>query len=156
MRKLLSDPSDDEAIRFAAWKANHAETVIHTDSMIYQQYQINTFSEFDLFHNRDSALAGYNAYLNNLCGLSQSKTDYHLAFNLFEKIDPDKIVHSQNHHTPLYTVEALRYRQAVIECNGENHVYYAGAWLGDGLHEGAISSAITVARLLNVDTSIFD
>ena len=32
--------------------------------------------------------------------------------------------------------------------NGENHTYHAGAYLGDGLHGGAIASAFEVARLI--------
>ena len=52
------------------------------------------------------------------------------------------------HNTPLYTVESFRYRDEVVDTNGENHIYHAGAYLGDGLHEGAITSAIRVAQLI--------
>jgi predicted NAD/FAD-binding protein len=47
-------------------------------------------------------------------------------------------------------VEALHYRNEVIDTNGENHTYYAGAYLGDGLHEGAIASAMRVAQLIGM------
>jgi predicted NAD/FAD-binding protein len=39
----------------------------------------------------------------------------------------------------------------VVATNGENHTYYAGAYLGDGLHEGAITSAFRVAQLLKAE-----
>ena len=71
-----------------------------------------------------------------------------LKKKLDNKIDDDKIVHVQSHHTPLYTVESVRYRHEVISTNGENHAYHAGAYLGDGLHEGAIYSAYRAADLL--------
>jgi uncharacterized protein len=32
-----------------------------------------------------------------------------------------------------------------IATNGDYHTYHVGAYLGDGLHEGAITSAIRVA-----------
>jgi uncharacterized protein len=58
------------------------------------------------------------------------------------------MIHVQAHHTPLYTTESFQYRDEVVATNGENHTYYAGAYLGDGLHEGAISSAVRVAQLI--------
>jgi uncharacterized protein len=48
----------------------------------------------------------------------------------------------------MYTTESLRYRDEVVTTNGENHTYHAGAYLGDGLHEGAIASAFRVAQLI--------
>ena len=63
-------------------------------------------------------------------------------------IAKDNIVHIQNHHTPLYTTESFEYRDEIVETNGENNTYYVGAYLGDGLHEGAITSAFRVATLI--------
>lgn len=73
---------------------------------------------------------------------------YSLAYNLGAQIDSKTIIHKQNHNTPLYSVEALRYRHEIIETNGENHTFHAGAYLGNGLHEGAITSAYSVSDLL--------
>jgi uncharacterized protein len=143
--KLLSDPSNEEIKRFSAWKENYATTVLHQDNSMYGRYGIKQLSEFDFFQTNNGW--GYNAYLNQLCGISSS-LQYSLAFNLNELIAEDKIIHVQEHHTPLYTVESFRYRDEVVSTNGENNTYHAGAYLGDGLHEGAIASAIRVAQLI--------
>ncbi|OLP20058.1 amine oxidase [Leptolyngbya sp. 'hensonii'] len=143
--KLLADPTDAEARRFSAWKANWMRTVIHTDTSMYSQYGIRQFSEFDFFETDRGW--GYNAYLNQLCGLSSSQA-YSLAFDLDSLIAKDKILHIQEHHTPLYTVQSFRYRDEVRDTNGENNTYHVGAYLGDGLHEGAIVSAQRVAQLI--------
>ena len=143
---LLSDPNEREIRRFAPWKKNHAVTMIHDDRSIYQQYGIKKFSEFDFFQTDQGW--GYNAYLNQLCGLSPSHP-YSLAFNLEDLINPDNILHRQAYHTPLYTVDSYQYVPEVIETNGENNTYYTGAYLEDGLHEGAITSALRVAQLIN-------
>jgi predicted NAD/FAD-binding protein len=143
--KLLGDPTPEEIKRFADWKENHAQTVIHTDHSMYQSHDIQQFSEFDFFQTDHGW--GYNAYLNQLCGITSS-VQYSLAFNLNDLIDPAKILHIQEHHTPLYTVESFRYRDEIIRTNGENNTYHAGAYLGDGLHEGAITSALRVAQLI--------
>lgn len=142
---LLADPTNAEIKRFSAWQKNQAITVMHTDTAMYARYGIKEFSEFDFFQTASGW--GYNAYLNQLCGIS-SACSYSLAFNLDSLIAQDKIIHIQQHHTPFYNVEAFRYRDEVVITNGENNTYYVGAYLGDGLHEGAITSAIRVVKLL--------
>ena len=142
---LLSDPTDAESKRFSPWKKNIAVNMIHDDASIYKRYGIEQFSEFDFFQTDKGW--GYNAYLNQLCGLSASHP-YSLAFKLENLISKDQILHVQEHHTPLYTVNSLEYVREIITTNGENHTYYAGAYLADGLHEGAITSALRVAKLI--------
>ena len=143
--KLLSDPTDAERKRFSAWRAHYATTLLHTDTSMYTRYGIQQFSEFDFFQTDNRW--GYNAYLNRLCGIS-SPQHYSLAFQLDELIANEHIIHIQEHHTPFYTVESFRYRDEVVATNGENNTYHAGAYLGDGLHEGAITSALRVAQLI--------
>ena len=104
---------------------------------MYDRYGIRKLSEFDFFETDHGW--GYNASSNQLCGISSP--EYSLAFQLEESIAKKDIIHIQKHHTPLYTVESFRYRDEVIETNGQNNTYHAGAYLGDGLHEGAITSA---------------
>ena len=144
--KLLLDPTEAEIKRFSAWENNQIVTLIHTDTSMYNRYGIKQPSEFDFFQTAKGW--GYNAYLNQLCGVLSNDVQYNLAFNLESLINRDKIIQSLEHDTPLYTVESFRYRDEIVDTNGENHTYHAGAYLGDGLHEGAIASAIRVAKLI--------
>ncbi|MEO8892497.1 MAG: FAD-dependent oxidoreductase [Coleofasciculaceae cyanobacterium] len=142
---LLSDPTDAEVKRFSTWKANYATTTVHMDSSMYDNHGIQHPSEFDFFQTESQW--GYNGYLNQLSDIS-SPPHYFLSFQLEELIAEDCIIHIEKHHTPLYTTESFRYRDEVIATNGENNTYHAGAYLGDGLHEGAIASAFQVAQLI--------
>ena len=142
---LLADANKAETRRFSAWKANYIDTTVHRDDSMYAGHGIRVPSEFDFF--QPGSQWGYNGYLNQLCGIS-SPQNYFLSFQLENIIAPNKVVHVQKHHTPFYSTEAFRYRDEVIETNGENNTYHAGAYLGDGLHEGAIASAVEVARLI--------
>lgn len=85
--------------------------------------------------------------MNQLCDVKSGQC-YSLAFNMANLIDQNKIIHTQEHHTPLYTTESFHYRDQIVETNGENNTYYVGAYLGDGLHEGAVTSAMQVATLI--------
>jgi predicted NAD/FAD-binding protein len=142
---LLADPTEAEIKRFSNWKANYVTTTVHTDTSMYDNHDIQHPSEFDFFQT--DTRWGYNSCLNQLCGIS-SPQHYFLSFQLEGLIAKDRIIHTQEHHTPLYTTESFRYRDEVVATNGENNTYYAGAYLGDGLHEGAIASAFRVAQLI--------
>lgn len=146
--KLLSDPSPEEIRHFSPWRENVAHTVIHTDQSMYARYTIATYSAFDVFE-KDHGDAGYNGFLNPLIGLPESApVKYNLAYNLSDRIAPDRVLHTQEHHTPLYTVDAYAFRDEIIGSNGRNRTCHAGAYLYDGLHEGAVQSALAVSELL--------
>ena len=146
--ELLADPTEAEQRRFGAWQENRARTVVHTDCGIYDPYDVSSRSAFDMFRLEDGD-AGYNACLDDLIGLPADHPEsYHLAFNLERLIDPDRVLHVQEHSTPLHQVEAFAHRDEVIACNGEQHTFHAGAWLGNGLHEGAVASAVAVSERL--------
>lgn len=148
--RLLADASEDEQRRFGAWEKNAIETVVHTDVSFYKHFGVSYYSEFDVFQNNASDNCGYNAYLNRLYGIdAQRYQHFSLAYNLGQRIDPSKIVHVQQHQSPFYSVAAVHYRHEIIATNGANHTYHAGAYLGNGLHEGAIASAYAVAELLD-------
>ncbi len=146
---LLADATVDERRRFDAWEGSEATTVVHSDTGLYQRRGIRYFSEFDLFHTA-AGLRGYNAYLNRLCAVPDSAgVHYSLSYGIDEEIDPARVIHRQPHRTPLYTVEAMRTREEIRATNGERHTVFAGAWLDDGLHEGAVRSGQEAARRLS-------
>ncbi|ESA34448.1 nad fad-binding protein [Leptolyngbya sp. Heron Island J] len=142
---LLADPTPSETRRFQLWQPNYVRTFLHADTSMYKPYGITQPSEFDFFKTNQGW--GYNAFLNQLCDVKSGQC-YSLAFNLANLIDKDKIIHIQEHHTPLFTTESFHYRDEIVETNGENNTYHAGAYLGDGLHEGAVTSAMGVAQLM--------
>jgi uncharacterized protein len=152
--RLLADPHPEEITRFSAWQGNHAQTLLHTDADMYAPYQVQEGSEFDFFEiDRQNDRWGYNARLNQLCGIV-SPVQYSLSFELESLIAPERILHVQQHHTPLYTVAAFHHRQEIITTNGGFNTYHVGAYLGDGLHEGAITSAMRVAQLIAATTEV--
>lgn len=148
---LLADPTDAEIRRFSAWRQNCVTSLVHQDPEMYTRYGIHHPSEFDFFQTAQRW--GYNSSLNQLCGVSSSH-QYFLSFQLEALIARDRIIHIQKHHTPLYTTQSFRYRDEVVATNGENNTYHAGAYLGDGLHEGAVSSALRVAQLVGVSRNL--
>ncbi len=150
---LLTDPTAEETQNFSKWQKNVAHTIIHTDVSIYDPYKISSYSAFDVFQKEHDD-AGYNGAVNPLIGLSENApTHYNIAYNMEDRVDPKLVLHTQKHETPLYTVEAFAFRDEIIANNGSNHTYHAGAYLYDGLHEGAVRSALAVAERINSTTA---
>jgi len=143
--KLLSDPTEKEKMYFRAWRANKAHTIVHTDLLMYKKYGISQASEFDFFQTRNGW--GYNACLNQLCGL-KAEPQYNLSFNLDSIVSKESMIYRAEHHTPMYTVKAFKYRAQIIAENGQNNTCHAGAYLYDGLHEGAIVAAKKAVDLI--------
>ncbi len=142
---LLEDPSEAERRRFGAWHANHVHTLVHHDRGVYDRRGLELMTEFDVIET-EPGKGGYNCYLNSLCGIPENEERaFGLAFGIDAWIDPKKVILRQEHHTPDYTVESQRWRHEVSATNGENHTFHVGAWLGDGLQEGAVTSAVAVS-----------
>ena len=73
---------------------------------------------------------------------------YSFAYNLDAKLPLSSVIHRADHQAPNYTVAAFKHRREVVETNGENHTFHVGAYLGNGLHEGAALSAHRVSETL--------
>lgn len=145
---LLRDPSDDERRWFGAFEGGLVETVVHTDTALYARRGATAFSEFDLFELPGGG-HGYNAYLNRLAGLSErGPLHYSLAFDLDDELDPATVLHRQCHDVARYDERALAEREDLRRRNGTRATFFAGAYLHDGLHEGAVRSALTIAERL--------
>jgi predicted NAD/FAD-binding protein len=145
---LLADPTEAERRRFGAWRANHIHTLVHHDRSVYSRRGLEVMTEFDVIET-EPGKGGYNCYLNALCGVPENEERaFGLAFGIDAWIDPEKVILRQEHHTPDYTVESQRWHHEVLASNGENHTFHVGAWLGDGLQEGAVTSAVAVSKLL--------
>jgi len=145
---LLADPSDQERRWFGGYHGGVIHTVLHTDLSPYQRRGVHGWSEFDLFELPTGG-HGYNAYLNRLAGLPEDgPVHYGLAFDLDSELDPTKVIHRQSHDVAAYTEDALAARSEISQRNGTRHTWFAGAFLGDGLHEGAVRSALAISNAL--------
>lgn len=146
---MLDRPTVIEAKFFSEWGENIPfRTIAHTDLTMYQTKSSAHPTVADYFQ-RDGNKFGYNCCVSSPYS---GTNEFNFSYNLDDLIEPAKRLDSHEHHIPAYSQEALRYREELINVNGASHTFYAGAYLGSGLHEGAVSSANRVARLLGERT----
>jgi predicted NAD/FAD-binding protein len=145
---LLEDPTEAERRRFGEWRGNHIHTLVHDDRSLYSRRGVEVMTEFDVIETA-AGEGGYNCYLNILCGVPEDEERaFGLAFGIDEWVASDKVILRQEHHTPDYKVASHHWHLEVSSANGENNTFHVGAWLGDGLQEGAVTSAAAAAKLL--------
>lgn len=144
---LLPDADAREHAAYDAHRGHTVETVLHTDLGPYRRRGAHAPSEFDLFEHADGH-HGYNAYLNRLADLPPDAPAHGLAFDMGDEIAPSTVLHRQHHDVGCYSAAALAGRAALRAWNGHRRTFHVGAWLGDGLHEGAVRSAAEVAARL--------
>jgi len=147
IKELLTDMDHFEQELFADMNDQNFQTIAHTDTSIYGKFKKVSKTPMDLFLNNKLSIKGYNTYQNDVYQLNK-KTAYSFAYNLNDNIAPKKILHQANHIVPLYSKLHDKKVEIIKSINGQKHTYFAGAYLSNGLHEGAVASAIEVALKL--------
>lgn len=144
---LLTDPDVTESELFSPWTDHQLSTLSHTDMSFYAPYGASKKTPMDLFVDHPDGVRGYNTSLNWFCGIEDG-TPYSFALGLDDAIKDDTIVHRTHHTVPVYTVDAVNTRDEIKRRAGHRNTYFAGAWLYNGLHEGAAVSARVAAEAL--------
>lgn len=145
--RLLSDPTPEEIRWLGSWKDRRYRTTAHFSETMYTDRGIGFRTQCDCFEDSSNSTVAYNCCLNSLYEID-SERQYSFSACLEDQIEPDRILHQQEHITPVFHVDASVFRQQIRRANGLNNTYYVGAYLIDGLQEGAITSAMEVAQLL--------
>jgi len=149
---ILRDMSDWERNVFGNWQDRTFTTLAHTDDSLYGQHQSARKTPMDLFV--DDRRQGYNTYQNTVYRLPTS-TSYNFAYGLDDHIPASAILHRAEHNVPVYDGFLSEKIEAIQSMQGERNTYYAGAYLGNGLHEGAVTSAMRVADYLKKQASTY-
>ncbi|MGE0708947.1 MAG: FAD-dependent oxidoreductase [Planctomycetota bacterium] len=141
---LLRDPTPEERERFGPWRQHRFPTVAHDDPGLYRPWGVAPYSCSDLFVGPGERL-GYNTYLSHQ---ALPGRPFSFGHGIEDLLDPARVLDRHEHVVPRYEPAAMRQRPAIAAHNGERHTFHAGAYLGDGLQEGAVASALEVSRRL--------
>jgi predicted NAD/FAD-binding protein len=147
VKDLLIDMSNQERSLFSDMNDQIFKTTAHTDLSFYGPYKNVKKTPMDLFFNANGIKNGYNTYQNDVYQLNSNK-NYSFAYNLDNKILNEAILSEINHTVPLYSKNYEHKIQEIKAINGQNRTFYAGAYLGNGLHEGAVESAMQLVSKL--------
>ena len=150
VKHILADLTENEKEIFEDWENQNFKTIAHTDTSFYGDNAHVRKTPMDLFYNYRDNTIGYNTYQNRGYHLPK-KTAYCFAYGLDSLIHADKILDVQEHIVPKYTTDHDLKISKIKHINGNNNTFFVGAYLDNGLHEGAVNSALTVSKMLNGD-----
>jgi uncharacterized protein len=147
IKALLRDMNDHEQSLFSGMNDQSFKTTAHSDLSFYGPFKQINKTPMDLFLNYNDIGHGYNTYQNQVYRL-KTNNHYSFAYNLDDAIAKEAIINEVNHTVPKYSKNHDIQINQIKAINGQNRTFYAGAYLGNGLHEGAVVSAINVVLKL--------
>lgn len=147
VKELLGDMSNLEMEIFSDWEDQQFKTTAHTDISFYGKFKNVRKTPMDLFVKNNGTEYGYNTYQNDVYRLNANKY-YSFSYGLDNVIAKDAILHKAQHTVCRYTKKHDRKIALIKSLNGKNNTFYVGAYLSNGLHEGAVESAMNVAAKL--------
>ena len=79
------------------------------------------------------------------------------AYPLYETLNPVRmpsaaLVHGEfDYRHPVFDAKAIAMQSRLAEIQGQNGLFFAGAWTGFGFHEDGLKSAVAIAKTLGVE-----
>lgn len=145
--KLLQNPTDKEQKTIGAIKYQPNEMILHTDQsfMPKRKKAWSSWVYLSEASKDTSTNVSLSYWMNNLQPL---KTETPIIVTLNPGRDPDpNLIHDRyNFEHPVFDASAIQAQKDIESIQGENDIYYCGAWLRYGFHEDGILSAVNVAK----------
>jgi predicted NAD/FAD-binding protein len=147
---LLSDASTDERNVLSAINYAPNKAYLHTDaSLMPQNTQAWAAWNYYTANTPDPHRpVAVTYWLNKLQPLPFT-TPLFVTLNPPEVIHSDKILAAFDYAHPQLDDGAYQAQKKLASIQGQNRVYFCGAWAGYGFHEDGLKAGIRVAKLLN-------
>ena len=89
-------------------------------------------------------------WMNRLQNLPKDKPVF-ISLNPAERPSEDKTFATFRYDHPQFDRAALTAQRALDQIQGQNHIWYCGAWCGYGFHEDGLKAGLEVAEALGAD-----
>lgn len=142
---LLADATRAERQALTAIPYQENDVVLHTDTSLLPR-QRGAWSSWNYWlqaRHQSQAVLTYN--MNILQGIS-SPHCFCVTLNATEAIAPDSIIDRFTYSHPVFSLESVDAAQQIVQLNGLNRTWFAGAYLGNGFHEDGVVSGRRVAE----------
>lgn len=145
--RLLAQPTPQQQRILSACRFQSNRAILHRDPQLMPRAR-RVWSSWNYLAHRnatDPQQVSVTYYMNHLHRLQQAR-DYFVSLNPWQEPQPDTVITTREWQHPIMDGPAAAAQQQLAQIQGEQALYFAGAWTGFGFHEDGIRSAITVAR----------
>ena len=150
-RRLLANPTADEARLLGEFRSQPNIATIHTDASVMPRTRL-AWSSWNYEINRDPAgrvSTATHYWMNSLQGVSNCE-NYFVSINRPEAVNPKKVLRTIAYEHPLFSLGAIRAQEEIPALNaaarGTTETYFAGAWQRYGFHEDGLFSAVRLSE----------
>jgi predicted NAD/FAD-binding protein len=148
---ILQAPTVREARVLGAIKFQDNEAVLHQDTRLMPKRKLarsswNYLSRGEADHGEAICLT----YWMNLLQGMKTKLPLLVSLNPNLPIEPGKILLRKNYRHPQFDAAAMQAQEQLDEIQGQDRIWFGGAWTGWGFHEDGIGSAVKIAQALGV------
>ncbi|HWR71539.1 MAG TPA: FAD-dependent oxidoreductase [Nitrospirota bacterium] len=147
---LLQEPTHEERRLLGVWRYTEGKVVVHTDHSLFPDRDLTDGYTF-LYQVKGRYIeTSVSGSLRSLPGISRSCDLISTQHPNFP-IRRDRMLFEKVFRTPIFDRRSCPTIPLLPSLNGVKNTYYCGSHFGFGLHEDAVTSAIEVAGMLNVD-----
>lgn len=129
--------------------------VLHLDESILPEKKVAWAAwNYTSGKNADGNESVSVSYLINMLQPVPTSKQIIVTLNPVTHIDESKIIKQIEYEHPLFNSAAIKAQDRILEFQGQDGIYYAGAWLRYGFHEdGILSAKKAVNKILEDDKS---
>ncbi len=154
---MLAQPTEAERATLGAIRYQPNRAVLHTDVSVlpkrrlaWAAWNFERAAAPSATHHADrsDARVCLHYLLNQLQPLPFTQAVV-VSLNPLNDIDPQTIHGEFEYAHPVFDLAAIRAQDQVPELQGQQHTYFAGAWMGYGFHEDGLKAGLDVAQRLS-------
>jgi len=145
---LIENPSQTYLDIFSDLEYRPNKVVLHTDINHLPKRRKAWASWNYIEHLEGEHADPAISYWMNLLQPLPVETPVIVTLNPVQDINEDKILGRYDYEHPVMDAKAMKARAKVWDIQGQNSLWFCGAYLGDGFHEDGIQSGLAVAEML--------
>lgn len=147
---MLAQPTKTEREVLGAIRYQENEAVLHTDETILPRRKLAWAAwNYHILPTEQNRVAlTYN--MNILQGLT-APVQFCVTLNNTRNIDKRKIIKTISYDHPVFTAESMAAQLRQRDINGNDKIYYCGAYWRNGFHEDGVVSALSAVKHFEED-----
>jgi predicted NAD/FAD-binding protein len=147
---MLAEPTPQEVATLGAIRYHPNRAVLHTDTAVMPERKLAWAAwnyERAAHDSAESARVCLHYWLNLLQPLPFTQ-DVIVSLNPLNAIDPAHVIGAYDYAHPVFDLPAIRAQTQMPQLQGQQHTWFAGAWMGYGFHEDGFKAGRDAAQNL--------
>jgi predicted NAD/FAD-binding protein len=147
---MLAEPTPQEVATLGAIRYHPNRAVLHTDTSVMPEKKLAWAAwnyERAAHSNTESTRVCLHYWLNLLQPLPFTQ-DVIVSLNPVHEIDPAHIIGEYDYAHPVFDLPAIQAQAQMPQLQGQQHTWFAGAWMGYGFHEDGFKAGRDAAQTL--------